>query len=299
MRRILSSLLLLPVAACAAAQQTSDTAEFPCPSCAEWNAPQQPFRLFGNVHYVGTHGLSAILLTSPAGHILLDAGLPESAAPIAASIRALGFAVDDIRLIVNSHVHYDHAGGIGVLQRQSGAMVAATPASAEVLERGTSGPDDPQYGILPPIARVPRVRRVVDGDTLRVGDLVITAHATPGHTPGGTSWSWRSCEGGRCLDFVYADSQTPVSAEGFLYSASDRYPDAVADFRRGHARLESVPCDVLITPHPAASRLWERVDAHNRGVAGALGDGNGCRQYAESARQALEVRLERERREGR
>ena len=292
-RALLLSASLLTLAGCAAAQSsTSDTAEFPR---AEWNAPQEPFTLFGNVHYVGTHGLSALLLATPQGHILVDAGLPESAAPIAASIRALGFDLRDIRLIVNSHMHFDHAGGIGELQRLSGAAVAASPASAEVLERGTSGPDDPQYGILPPIARVRQVRRVGDGDTLRVGSMVITARFTPGHTPGSTSWSWRSCEGERCLDFVYADSQTPVSADGFLYSRSG---GAVEGFGRGHALLERLPCDVIITPHPAASRFWERVEAHRRGEARALGDGEGCRQYAATARDALAQRLRREGVEG-
>lgn len=265
-----------------------------CPSCAAWNAPHAPFHIFGNTWYVGTDGLAAILLTSDEGHVLIDGGLAESAAPIAASIRALGFRIEDVELIVNSHVHYDHAGGIGALQHASGASVAASPSSATVLERGTSGPDDPQYGILPPIDAVQSVRVIADGEVVRVGPLAVTAHFTPGHTPGGTSWSWRSCENDRCLEFVYADSQTPVSADDFLYSRSPRYPTAVQDFERSFAALERLPCDVLITPHPAASNLWERLAARDRGEAGALGDGQGCRRYAATAREALARRLERE-----
>ncbi|HEU4700237.1 MAG TPA: subclass B3 metallo-beta-lactamase, partial [Gemmatimonadales bacterium] len=177
--------------------------------------------MFGNTWYVGTHGLGAVLVTSGRGHVLIDGGLPESAPLIAANIERLGFRLRDVKWIVNSHAHFDHAGGIAELVRRSGARVAASPASAAVLRRGASGPDDPQYGVLPPIAPVRVARELRDGDTVRVGALALAAHFTPGHTRGGTSWSWRSCEGEgaseTCLDLVYADSQTPVSADGFSY----------------------------------------------------------------------------------
>jgi metallo-beta-lactamase class B len=269
-----------------------------CPPCAEWNAPHAPLRIHGNTYYVGTNGLSAILVTAREGHVLIDGGLPESAPAIVANIRALGFLVEDVRLILNSHAHYDHAGGIAELQRASGAAVAASPASAPVLRRGTSGPDDPQYGTLipyPPVAGTVRV--IADGEVLRVGPLALTAHFTPGHTAGGTSWSWRSCdEQGRCLDFVYADSQTPVSADGFLFSRSERYPNAIQDFERGFAALEGLKCDVLITPHPGASQLWERIAARDRGTATpALVDTDGCKRYAANARRQLARRVESER----
>ena len=113
---------------------SSDTAAV-CASCEEWNAPQRPFKLHGNAHYVGTRGLSAILLTSPDGHILLDGGLPQSASRIMDNVRTLGVRVEDIRLIVNSHAHFDHAGGLAALQRASGATVAASAWSASVLSR--------------------------------------------------------------------------------------------------------------------------------------------------------------------
>jgi metallo-beta-lactamase class B len=262
-----------------------------CPSCAEWNAPADPARLFGNAYYVGTRGLSAVLLTSSAGHILLDAGLPESAAQIIASIRALGFRVEDIKLLVNSHAHYDHAGGLAALQRASGAIVAAREPSAAMLRRGGSGPDDPQYGIALSFPRVSDVRVIGDRDTLRVGPIVLTAHATAGHTPGGTTWSWRSCDDGQCLDFVYADSQTPISADGFSFTRSATYRSAVQDFERGFAVLERLPCDVLVTPHPDASGLWERLEARARGAPDALRDPGACRRYAATARQRLARRI--------
>ena len=263
-----------------------------CPRCAEWNAAAEPVRLFGNVHYVGTRGLSALLLTSSQGHILIDAGLPESAEPILRSVRALGFDPKDIRLIVTSHAHYDHAGGVAAIQRASGATVAAHPWSARAMRTGSRTPGDPQYDIALDYPAVRgAMREIADGDTLRVGPLAIVAHFTPGHTPGGTSWSWHSCEGGRCMDFVYADSQTPVSADGFLYTRNESYPGAIADFERGFAVLERLSCDVLVTPHPGASRLWERLAA---GPA-ALRDPEACRRYAANARTALARRIERER----
>lgn len=269
--------------------RTFDYSAEQCPSCADWNAPHQPVRIFGNTWYVGTRGLGAILITSPQGHILIDAGLPASAPSIVENIRALEFLVEDVRLIVNSHAHYDHAGGIAELQRASGADVAASAWSARVLRMGTSGPDDPQFGILLPYAPTPTMRTIADGDTLRVGALAVTAHFTPGHTGGGTTWSWRSCEGSVCKDLVYADSQTPVSAEGFLFTRSKEYPGAIADFERGFSVLERLSCDILLTPHPSASRLWERLEA------GTLVDSSACKRYAANARAALARRVATER----
>lgn len=265
-----------------------------CPSCAAWNAPRPPLRVYGNTYYVGTEGLSAVLVTSGEGHILIDGGLPESAPLIVENIRRLGFRIEDVKLILNSHAHFDHAGGIGELQRVSGASVAASPWSVPVLERGASGPDDPQYGVLLPFPPARDVRPIADGETLRVGPLALTAHFTPGHTPGGTSWSWRSCEAGRCLDLVYADSQTPVSADGFQFTKSAAYPTAIEDFERGFAVLERLPCDVLLTPHPGASGLWDRVAARDQGAAGALVDPGACKRYVATARRQLTRRIQAE-----
>jgi metallo-beta-lactamase class B len=282
-------LLLLPFTP-ALAQRARE-----CPSCAEWNEPQRPFRLHGDTYFVGTHGLSAILITSPAGHVLIDAALPESAPLIRANIESLGFRLRDVKLIVNSHAHFDHAGGIAELRRASGARVVASAWSAKVLRQGKSVPDDPQHGILPDYPAVDSVTTFNFDDTLRVGPIAIVPHATPGHTPGGTSWSWRSCDGTRCLDFVYADSQTPVSADGFLYTKSATYPNAIADFARGQATLERLSCDVLVTPHPSASSLWERVAQSGETPAKPLVDRDGCRRYAATARAAVEQRVAKER----
>lgn len=271
---------------------SSDSAS--CPSCAEWNAPQRPVRIHGGTYWVGTHGLGALLITSSAGHALIDGGLPESAPAILASIRALGFDPRDVRVILNSHVHFDHAGGIAELARATGATVAASPSTATVLQRGKSGADDPQFGLLMDIATVPNVRTLADGEIVRVGPLALTAHFTGGHTPGGTSWSWQSCEDNRCLEIVYGDSQSAVSADGFRYSRNTTYPNAVKDFERGFATLEKLKCDILLTPHPSASRLWERVAARDSGNPSALVDSGACKRYAANARKALAARLAKE-----
>lgn len=286
LRALLALLVLAPAAR---AQQSVD-----CAACAEWNEPQRPFRLHGNSWYVGTHGLAAILITSDAGHVLIDGGLPQSAPLIRANVESLGFRMRDVKLIVNSHAHYDHAGGIAELQRASGARVVATPWSADVMKTGRSSRGDPQFGVLIDYPAVRDPTTFAFGDTLRVGPIALVPFSTPGHTPGGTSWSWRSCDGARCLDFVYGDSQTPVSADGFLYSRNDTYPNAIADFERGHAALERASCDVLVTPHPSASSLWERISAGDGMPKPSLVDREGCRRYAATARKALADRIARE-----
>lgn len=274
------------------AQEPRVSRDVECPSCADWSVPQRPFAIFGNAYYVGTHGLSALLLTSEAGHVLIDGALPESAPAIMSSIRALGFRVEDVKVILNSHAHYDHAGGIAELQRASGARIAASPWSASVITHGQSAQDDPQYGVLLPYPAAATVSTISDGDTVRVGDLAVTAHFTPGHTPGGTTWTWRSCERTRCLDIVYADSQSPISSPSYLYSAS---PAALSNFEHSYAVLEHVRCDILVTPHPGASEFFARIAARDSGGVPAIVDTEACRRFAAKAREALAQRLARER----
>lgn len=283
----------------AARAQVPDTirVDYPpskCANCATWNTPQQPFRIYGNTYYVGTHGLSSILVTSSTGHVLIDGALPTSAPLIIANIRALGFRVEDVKLILNSHAHFDHAGGIAALQAASGARVAASAWSAGVLERGQSDDKDPQFGIANPFPGVARVEVITDGTEMHVGSLALTAHATRGHTPGGTSWTWRSCEASRCVNLLYADSQTPVSADGFLFTHNATYPNAIADFEHGLATLETLPCDVLLTPHPDASSLFERVAKRDAGADSALVNPALCRTFVTNAREALADRVARE-----
>ncbi len=263
-----------------------------CANCAEWNKPQKPFRIFGNTYYVGPHGLSSVLITSKSGHVLIDGGLPESPQQIVANIQSLGFRIEDVKLILNSHVHFDHAGGIAELQRLSGARVVASKWSAAVMRKGGVGRGDPQFGALRPIAPVKNMHELRDGETFQVGAIAMTAHLTPGHTPGGTSWTWKSCEAQICRNMVFADSLTPVSAAGFKFSKNHEYPKALEDFEKSFAFLEAAHCDVLISTHPEASGLWDRVAARDRGVApDPMVDTAGCRRLAASGREQLRRRL--------
>jgi metallo-beta-lactamase class B len=285
----------LPLVLAALASGQSGAPASSCTDCPVWNEQQEPFRIYGNTYYVGPHGLTSILITSKGGHVLIDGALPESVGQIAANIRTLGFRVEDVKLIVNSHVHFDHGGGIAELQRLSGAQVAASPWSAEVLTKSGVGKGDPQSASIPPVALVQRAETLRDGQTLRVGDIKLTAHFTPGHTPGGTSWTWRSCEGKRCLSLVYSDSMTPVSSDGFRFSDSREYPTAVRDFEKSFAFLRSAPCDILLTSHPDASGLWQRLEGHQKGTRpDPLISPNACKELAGRAAEQLRRRLESE-----
>ncbi len=267
-----------------------------CDSCDEWNKPREPFRLFGNSYYVGTDGLSAILVVGNEGHILLDGGLEQSAAVIDANIRTLGFKTEDVKLIVNSHGHYDHAGGIAALQRASGATVAASPSGASALQRGENTTDDPQFGFgkadngFPPVKNVKVIK---DGEVLRVGNVAITAVFTPGHTPGSTTWTWQSCEGAKCLNMVYADSISAVSAPGFKFTAT---PAVVNLFRRSITRLAELPCDIVVSTHPSATNLDAKIKKRAE-PSGAEPDpfvDQGCKALAAGAMKGLEARIAEE-----
>jgi len=267
-----------------------------CDQCEAWNAPQQPFRVFANTYYVGVTGISAVLITSPQGHILLDGGLPQSAPRIDASIRSLGFRTEDIVLIVNSHAHFDHAGGIAALQRRSGATVAASAAGARALERGEPVPNDPQFAFgraRMGFPSVSRARIVADNETVRAGGVAITAHLTPGHTPGGTSWTWRSCDEARCLDIVYADSLNAVSAPAFRFVD---HAGLVERFRESITAVARLPCDILLSVHPDLSSMGEKLAGRARGDGpDPFVDRSACDAYAERAARALERRVAEER----
>lgn len=260
-----------------------------------WTQPQEPFRIHGNTYYVGTRGLASLLIVSDDGHILIDGTLPENAERIAAGIRSLGFRLEDVKLIVNSHAHSDHAGAIAELAKMTGATVAASSAGAAAMKRGRGGTDDPQFEYgdsFPPIAEVQEVR---DRETLTVGSTKITVHYTPGHTPGSTSWAWQSCERDRCLNLVYADSLTPVSDDTFKYTRNTRYPRALQDFKDSIERIRSLSCDILIAPHPDSATLWDKIERRASGERDALVDAKSCQHYAEAIQERLEQRIARER----
>jgi metallo-beta-lactamase class B len=258
---------------------------------ADWYASQDPFAVYGNTYYVGTHGISAVLITSPAGHILIDGGPSGASAQIAAHIRQLGFKVEDIRYILNGHEHFDHAGGIAALQKMSGAAVLGSPASVDVLRTGQPDKRDAQYPSLKPMDPAANTRAVHDGEVVKLGPLAVTAHFTPGHTLGATSWTWQSSEDGKTMHMVYADSLTAVAADSRSFSRNPLYPNARTDIEHSIATVAGLDCDVLVSAHPDVGDLWERKAKQAELGNAAFIDHDACRNYAAKARATLEKTL--------
>lgn len=252
-----------------------------------WGDPAPPARLYGNTYYVGTCGISAILITGKQGHVLIDGGIPEAAPLVLANIKAAGFDPKDVRWILSSHEHFDHAGALAALQHATGAKVAAMPAAAEVLESGKADPADPQFGGLDAFPAVHVDKRLTDGEKLTLGDITLTARATLAHAAGSTSWTWQSCgDQGKCLIIAYADSASAISAKRYRFTD---HPERIAAVRQGYARFAELPCDLLVTPHPGASDLFARL----AGTA-PLVDPTACRKYAAAATTRFEQRLSEE-----
>jgi metallo-beta-lactamase class B len=273
-----------------------------CEGCDFWSQPGEPFHVFGNTWYVGPANLSSVLIHTKDGAILIDGGLPQTAQQIMANIRKLGFKVEDVRVIVNSHAHYDHAGGIAELQQASGARVYASQGSRPAFISGRALQADPQFAFGDEHNSFPAIKKVhtvKDGETLRVGSLAITAHYTPGHTVGGTTWTWRDCEGDganrRCLDLVYADSLNSVSAPGFRFSGDATHASRVKSFEQSMDKVAALPCDLLLAPHPelvdVKGKLAKRA---SDATANPFIDKGACRAYAEAARERLRKRVAEE-----
>lgn len=269
----------------------ANAATIDCSYCEAWNKDQAPFQIYGNTYYVGPHGLSAVLITSPQGHVLIDGALPQSAPLIAKHVEQLGFKMTDVKVILNSHTHFDHAGGIAELQKLSGAKVIASDKAAPVLRSGQVGPDDPQVGHLLPFPGVSNVEALGRRPTVQVGTLQLSVIHTPGHSPGGTSWRWQSCEAERCLNMIYSDSLNAVADSKFKYSGDARYPTAAQDLISSMDAVAAVPCDILITAHPELSGLWTTIDERGKGDRAKLNDPAACKRYVETTKQRLEQRL--------
>jgi len=291
MRRFALLALALLVAACGQRELEPDTA-YVCDRCEEWNAPMTPFRIHGNTWYVGTDGLTALLVETGDGLILVDGGLPQSAALIIDNIRSLGFDPLDIVAIFVSHAHFDHVGGVNAIQKLSGAKVYTSDAALATLTTGRLQPDDPQYEEESSSGAFPAISDVVvvaDDEGVVVGSVTMTAVYTPGHTPGGVTWTWQSCALGTCYDVVYADSLTSVSAPGFSFAASGA-AEALID---SAGRIAELDCDILLSPHPFFFGLYDKLERRDRG--NPFINDLACSFYAESSLDWLKQRLDAER----
>lgn len=253
-----------------------------------WGDPAPPVRIFANVYDIGTCGITVPLIAGDRGAIVIDAATAAAVPGILANIRRLGLRPGDVKLLLASHEHQDHAGGLAALQRATGARMIATAAQRAALASGVPAAADPQRtGEAPTFAGV-RVDRVVrDGAAVTLGTLRLTAHATPAHAPGSTSWTWRSCAGATCRRVAYADSVSAVAADGYRFAD---HPAHVGTMRAAIARVAALPCDLIVTPHPQASDLYARLEG-TRPLAG----GAPCRAYADRGRANLEARLRDER----
>ncbi|WP_397587042.1 MBL fold metallo-hydrolase, partial [Sphingobium fuliginis] len=185
----------------------------------EWLAPLPPEKIFGSSYLVGFGGLSVVLIDTGAGLVLIDGALPQAAPMILRHVRKLAFDPKDIKFILSTEPHYDHAGGFAALARATRATVVASRRAAEGLRAGALAKDDPQFDYGGTWPAVSRLRIMDDGEVLRLGRISIKAHATPGHTMGSMTWSWNACEGRACKEIVFASSLNPVSADDYRFTA--------------------------------------------------------------------------------
>lgn len=255
-----------------------------CAGSDEWDKPSPPFRVYGNTYYVGTCGITVLLVADAGGHVLIDSGTDKGAEIVLANIRALGFDPGDVSTLLMSHEHFDHVGGMARLQSATGARIVTTAEAAKVLRTGKTSADDPQAGSGHPAFQPVGgpIVEIADERPVRAGRLSFVPLMTPGHTTGATSWRWTSCESTACKSIVYADSLNPISADGYRFSD---HPALLAAFRAGIAKVAAAPCDLVLTPHPGAP-LRDRL----MGIK-PLVDPAGCRDYAASRSDRLDKRL--------
>ncbi|MBJ7441716.1 MAG: subclass B3 metallo-beta-lactamase [Sphingopyxis sp.] len=252
---------------------------------AQWLAPVPPEKIHGNSYLVGFGGMSVALIDAGAGLVLIDGALPQAAPAILANVRQLGFDPKDIKFILSTEPHFDHAGGLAALARDTGATVVASARGVEGLRLGKHAADDPQLAYGGSWPAVTRLRVMKDGEVLKLGKAAITAHATPGHTMGSMSWSWQACEGKKCKAIVFASSLNPVSADDYRFSSAAGAP-FVAGFAQSYRTMEALACDILVSAHP-----------DNAGEGRYNAAPGACRAYADRSRKALAKRLAAEKAE--
>jgi metallo-beta-lactamase class B len=239
-RAVIVACLCLIVFAAALAQSTD--------AFRKMNQPIPPFHIIGNIYYVGASDIAIYLIVTPDGDILLDGGFVETAPQIEANIQELGFKLADVKFILNSHAHIDHAGGIPEMKRATGAKFVAMDGDVPALTAGTSFP-----------AATPD-RVIHDGDTVKIGSVIMTAHLTPGHTRGCTTWTTTVQDGGKTYNVVFVGSATVLPQ----YKLIDRpgipatYPGMEPDFEITFRVLRSLPCDVFLAPHGSFYSLTDK-----------------------------------------
>jgi metallo-beta-lactamase class B len=245
----------------------------------KWNDPVAPFHVVGNIYYVGAAGVSSFLIKTKAGSILLDGGFRETAPRIEKSIAELGFRITDVEYLLNSHAHFDHAGGLAALKKASGAKLVASEGDAPRLRAGT--PEQPAVSVD---------RVLKDGDSVSLGGVVLTARVTPGHTPGCTSWTMTTEEAGKALSVVFYCSTSVVDK----LVGNTGYPGIVSDYERSFARLRELPCDVFLGPHPEFFQMAAKRERVGKGQPNPFIDPGELRRYVEGSEQSFRQALKNE-----
>jgi metallo-beta-lactamase class B len=241
-------------------------------------APFEPFHIIGNIYYVGSTGLACYLITTPAGNILLDTGYPDMAPMIEGNIKTLGFKLEDTKILINSHAHIDHGGGMAALKTATGGQVVAMAQDAPYFENG--GHNDVLFGdrnLFPPV----HVDRVIhDGDTVALGGVALTAHLTPGHTPGNTTWTMMTTDKGKAYNVVFFGIVTPFPNTNL--AGTPAYPDMGADWALTMKVLPTLKCDVFLASNGSFFDLEKKHAAWMQGTdSNPFIDPDGCKAYVD------------------
>lgn len=251
-----------------------------------WTAPVKPFRIAGNIYYVGTKGLAAYLIVSRRGAILLDGTLAENAGLIERNIQSLGVPLHRVRLLISDHAHYDHVAGLARIKRDTGARLLASAGDRWALDHGTPR-GDTDYGVrrFPPV----KVDRVVkEGQTIRLGEVALTAHLTPGHTPGCTSWSMAIRDRGVPRQVLFLCS---ITVAGNVLIGNRAYPGIAKDYRATFAKLAAMHPDILLTSHPEMADVLGREARREAGQTNAFVDPGALAALVADSRAAFEEAL--------
>lgn len=253
---------------------------------ASWSAPAKPFHVIGNIDYVGTQGIAAYLIRTPAGAILIDSGTKAGGVVVARNIKALGVPLDQVKVMVSTHAHFDHVGGTALLKRLTGATLYSSEGDRWALTNGHhQGDNRSGHGRFHPVAPDRTIR---DGETVRLGNARLTAVLTPGHSPGCTSWTTTVHDAGRPLSVIFPCSLTVAGAR---LVGNKGHPDIVEDFRRSFARLQRLKADVVLPAHPEFAEVRERAARRDAGEKDAFVDPTLLPRMVKDAQQAFEREL--------
>lgn len=247
------------------------------------NQPVKPYRVIANIYYVGASDVSSFLITTPDGHILLDSGFIETVPQIKQNLAQLGFRLEDIKILLNSHAHYDHAGGFAELKRLTGAKLMTSEGDIPLLAAGGKG--DPNFGDRFSFEPVKPDRVLRDGDKVELGGVTMVARMTPGHTKGCTSWTMKIKDGERQYDVVFVGS---TSAPGYKLVNNAGYPGIVADYEKTFRLLKSLPCDVFLAAHGQFYNMLEKAKLAEQGkTPNPFIDPEGYRRYLDASEKSF------------